>query len=251
MFKPDVIKVEHWRCPKENGPAILTMPNIPRPLHGLCPRTILTKSTWDFMRKKCYMDAGYKCEICGEDLSDGRPESHELYSYEYTTQTAVFARTICLCKKCHGYFIHSGRALTLYKQGNPLFTKERLMEGVEQGFTIINSYNEAHPLDEPLRVYSAILDYAKQPELKEEMEALIQKYNIKFYTIPEKWWNKKNWGEWKLVIGNKFYRTPYGSMQDWQSAMDKKSQEEGDAHTLKDPFSGDTYDAVRDLLKKG
>lgn len=34
MEEYDVIMVNHWECPVDNGAPILTMPNIPHALHG-------------------------------------------------------------------------------------------------------------------------------------------------------------------------------------------------------------------------
>ena len=70
----DVIKVDHWECPADNGAAILTMPNVPRALHGpgCQPRTIYGKTTWEYMRKKCYFNAGYKSEITGVEPPKGQ-----------------------------------------------------------------------------------------------------------------------------------------------------------------------------------
>ena len=65
----DVIVVDKWECPKDNGVAILTMPNVPKPLHLLAPRTILGNKTWNSMRHYCYNQAHDHCEICGRDCS--------------------------------------------------------------------------------------------------------------------------------------------------------------------------------------
>ena len=64
----DIITVDRWECPTENDARILTMPNLPYPTHGLAPRTVLSRTTWDFMRKYCYEQADYTCEVCGEKL---------------------------------------------------------------------------------------------------------------------------------------------------------------------------------------
>lgn len=241
----DIITVDHWECPEENDARILTQPNIPYPMHSMAPRTVLSGSTWDFMRKKCYMDADYKCELCG---GDHRINAHELYSIDYATQQATFVRCICLDQTCHQYGIHTGRALTLYKQGHPLYTAERLLEGAEHTFIIISSWNKAHPDEEPLRVFSAWLDYLKQPKLKEPMDALIKKYDIKFYKINDKWWDRKHWGNWGLLVGNKWYRTPYENWEAWEQAMKEKSARSDDDHGVTDPFAGDIYDEIKSLL---
>ena len=61
----DIIKVTKWECPSETGIPLITMPNIPKPLHALPPRNVMGKTAWDRARKLCYFKADYKCEICG------------------------------------------------------------------------------------------------------------------------------------------------------------------------------------------
>ena len=55
----DVKRVSKWECPSETGIPLITMPNVPRPLHGLPPRKIMGNATWNHVRKRCYFDAGY------------------------------------------------------------------------------------------------------------------------------------------------------------------------------------------------
>lgn len=175
---------------------------------------------------------------------------HEMYDVDYAKQEATFVRTIGICKKCHLMCIHTGRALTLYKQGSPLYTKERLLEGAEHCFTIISSWNREHPEDEPLRVFSAWLDYLKQPDLEKPMRELIKKYDIKFYKVSEKWWNRKRWSNWKLRIGNKWYNTPYADRQAWEKAMAAKDKDPHDDHGKKSNLSGGVFDEIDKFLKE-
>lgn len=249
----DVVEIDHWECPNVNDTSILAMPNIPYPLHSLAPRTVLGATTWNFMRKACYKKAGKTCEICGYKPSgvDGDYcHAHEVYDIDYARQQAEFKRTICLCKRCHLMCIHTGRALTLYKQGNPMYTKERLLVGAEHAFTIINNWNKEHPEEEPLRVFSAWLDYMKQPDLKEPMKELIEKYNIKFYSVNEKWYNRDNWTKWKLMVGNKWYETPYENREAWELAMTEKSKDPHDDHNFKGSFVGGVYDELDKFLSE-
>lgn len=244
-MKPNTIKLERWIAPEESGPKILTMPNIPYPLHNVAPRTILGRKVWDEMRKKCYADAKHKCEICG---AEGKMHAHELYDIDYTTQTAIFKRCVCLCPKCHVKCIHTGRALTLYKKRSPLMTKEALLDGAEHAFKIIYEYNATHRSSEPLRVFSTWLDYMKEPDLKPYMEELIEKYEMAFYSVSQKWYDSKHWWKWSLVIGDKEYPTPYANKQEWEEAMainnEKRKPE------IKNPFTGGIYDEMDKILKE-
>lgn len=221
----DIITVDEWKCPEDNNVALLTMPNVPYPLHNVAPRTLLCATAWNFMRKKCYEKANDTCEICGHKPEDRRfRHAHELYSIDYATQTAKFERCVCLCAKCHLQCIHTGRALTLFKKGDPINTKERLLDGAEHAFTIISDYNKAHPDQEPLRLFSTWVDYAEHPELKDKMQELIKKYDIKFYKVNQKWYRPSRWKRWKLIIGSREYKTPYANQSEWKQAMDKNNE---------------------------
>ena len=245
----DIIEVDHYDVPEENDVRILTMPNVPTPLHLCAPRTLLGSHTWNAMRKYCYEQANDTCEACGYCPENKRNRhSHEAYSIDYATQTATFKRTICLCSKCHLQCIHTGRALTMYKKNSPLMTKEMLLDGAEHAYSLIDKWNREHPDDEPLRLYSVWLEYEKYPELKDKMVELRKKYNTKFYTVSNHWFNKEHWGNWKLVIGNKAWPTPYADHAAWEKAMEENNNRRKEE--IDTPFKGEVYDEIDNFLKE-
>lgn len=221
----DIIQIDKWEAPTDDGAAILTMPNIPSPCHKLCPRTIEPKR-WEFIRKKCYMDANYTCQASGAELGHGKLHAHELMSVDWKKCTMTFARPVALDPRLHTRFIHSGRALTLYRQGDPQMPKSALLATLEQGFDLISNYNMKHYDEEPLRVYETILEWAKEPSLEYEVNRLIEKYKIKFYSCDKRCFNAKNWSKWKLVYNGKDYPTLYPTQKDWEEAMNPKPNEE-------------------------
>lgn len=240
----EVKKVSKWECPEDTGVPLITMPNVPRPLHGLPPRKIMGESTWNHVRKRCYYEAGYKCEICGIDPPKGQLHAHELYSYDWKEGTGTFNRCIAICKQDHD-FIHSGRLITMYKNGNPLYPKSYVLGVVEKGFKLIHDYNKAHKDEKPLRAYATFLEYLKVPELAEEMSELIDKYKIEFYAEPK---HIAKWGEWKLRFGNKDYPTPYASQSDWVEAMEMASKNDT-VRAIGNPFQGDIFDEISNIIK--
>lgn len=249
MSKYDVKLVTEWKVP-EDIMAVIAMPNIPRPLHLQNPRNLLGVTTWNHMRKACYAAADMTCEICGKKLDKGMADAHEVYDIDYEKGVAVFKRTVCACRLCHRYGIHSGRCITLFKNGNPLMSKDSLLSGAENVFTIISSYNSSHG-GEPLRCYATFLDYLKCEELREPMETLIKKYDIKFYAEDPK--KTAKWGQWKLVIGSKEYPTPYENEKAWKKAMEeagKKDTARIMQKNMEEKFSGGIYEELNKIIKE-
>lgn len=243
----DLIKVDYWECPTENGVPILTMPNIPMALHGkgLQPRTIYGRTAWDMMRKAAYERAGYASEISGEVPEKGRLHSHELFDYDYARQEGVFKRCIALTKLEHD-FIHSGRLITLYRMGNLIIPKSYLLKVVENGFSLIYKYNKEHSDQEPLRAYATFLEYLDRDDLRDEMVELIRKYDIKFYKehIPK----GKRWKGWHVIVGTKRYNSPYTCQSDWEKAMEEANKHDT-IRGIKNPFQGKGFDMVDEILK--
>lgn len=239
-MKYDVEIKETWEAPAGTGVGLITMPNVPRPLHGLPPRKIMGQTKWDTMRKRCYYNAGYKCEVCGCEPEKGQLHAHELYTVDWVNGTSTFNRCIAICKKDHD-FIHSGRLITLYKQGNPLYPKEYVLSVVEKGFKMISEVNAKYHSD--LRAYATFLEYLKVPSLCMEMQKLIKKYNIKFYSEPKK---IAKWGDWRLVWRGKEYHTPYENDKEWQEAMIEYSKTDT-KRQVKDPFTGGVYDIIKQM----
>lgn len=247
-MKQDIKIITHWECPEGTGVPLITMPNIPRPLHGkgLQPRTIFGKSTWDFMRKKTYFNADYKCEICGREPEKRDLHAHELFSYNYEKGTGEFKRAIAICRTCHDG-IHSGRLLTMYKNGNPLYPKSYVLKVVENCFRLVGEYNRTHSDEEPLRVYATYLDYLTPPELESEVSELIEKYNIKFYQ--EHITKSKRWKGWKVLVGKNWYQSPYQSQADWEAAMAENNKLDTDKKAV-DAFSGGVFDDIKKMLEE-
>lgn len=251
MSKYDVKLVDGWLPPSgEDLRPLIAMPNIPRPLHTCNPRNLLGTTTWNHMRKACYYAANNTCEICGakpENLR--RRHGHEVYEINYANGTAKFVRVFCVCSLCHLGCIHTGRALTLWKHNNPLYPTEFLLEGAEHAFKIISEYNKDNP-GADIRAYSTFLDYLKHDELREPMEKLIEKYGVKFYTEVE---NMVDWGDWKLIIGDKKYDAPYANEEEWKAAMEEigaKDTARIMQKNLEDKFSGGVYDEIKNIIKE-
>ena len=242
MNEYDVEIRDKWQAPAGTGVGLITMPNVPRPLHGLPPRKIMGQTEWDKMRKRCYYNAGYKCEVCGCEPPKGQLHAHELYTVDWKEGTSTFNRCIAICKQDHD-FIHSGRLVTLHKSGNPLYSKEYVLGVVEKGFKLIYDANKEY--NAGLKAYATFLEYLKVPSLCMEMVKLIDKYNIECYSEPKK---IAKWGEWRLVWRGKEYYTPYKNEGEWKDAMVEYSKTDT-KRQVKDPFKGEAYDVINEILK--
>lgn len=251
--KYDIEYVTKWECPREGEDlrALISMPNVPKPCHLLNPRNLLGATTWNHMRKRAYSLADDTCEICGRKPENLRQrQGHEAYDIDYEKGTVTFVRVFCIDSLCHLFGIHTGRASSLHKAGNPLCPKEALIEGAENAFRLAYEYNQDHP-DADLRLYATWLDYLKQDDLKEPMEALIKKYNIKFYAEDPK--KMAKWQDWKLIIGSREYPTPYKNEKEWKKAMEAQGEKDTARllqKNMEEKFSGGVYDELNAILNE-
>ena len=64
-------------------------------------RSLLSESEWKQVRTKCYKNANYKCEICGNVGNKHPVECHEEWEYDDTNHIQTLKRLIVLCPSCH------------------------------------------------------------------------------------------------------------------------------------------------------
>jgi hypothetical protein len=88
---------------------------------GINLRSVLKKTDWDIIRKKCYEKAGNKCEICGRK---GKMHAHEKWEYNDEDHVQILNGIICLCEGCHGVK-HFGRSQIIGKKEKCI---DRMME---------------------------------------------------------------------------------------------------------------------------
>lgn len=107
---------------RTNGidPEILSQPNIPKPLHGVNPRSIMGQTAWKNVRNQVYDSFNGYCRSCGIHKSGAkffpRLEAHEDYQIDYKNGIMKVHRIVPLCHQCH-MFIHSGRLTALFSKG--------------------------------------------------------------------------------------------------------------------------------------
>ena len=109
-------------------PELLLHPNLPKPLHGLNPRTVMGQKWWNNERRRAYATNNYHCWACGTyrnfnldlnkfcDDSGESLDAHECYRIDYEKKEVELVEIVAICKNCHQY-IHSGRTNSLYEKG--------------------------------------------------------------------------------------------------------------------------------------
>lgn len=174
-------------------PELLTMPNIPMPLHGVNPRTVLGGSWWKKEREEAIKSTNSHCEACGLHKTKVRGrkkwlEGHEVYHTDYLNGRLTYIRTTPLCPFCH-QFIHDGRLRWLLDTRQ--ITQERFVTIIQHGDAILKAAG----------LY-------RKPRYQREQE-LTRLYEQGLLAP---------WGEWRLVIWGDEYPPKYPTPEDYEKA---------------------------------
>lgn len=160
-------------------PELLTHPNIPKPLHGLNPRSLLGQEWWDKQRREAAAKEDYHCWACGVRGKDAKYhqwlEGHESYVYDYEKGVATLKEIVSLCHSCHN-FIHSGRLRILLRKGS--ISEEKVMDILNHGRAILREYGLT-PISPPDQI--------------------------------------ADWSQWVLIIDGKSYSGKFKSYEEWES----------------------------------
>jgi hypothetical protein len=180
-------------------PEILTQPNIPKPLHGLNPRTLKGDEWWDRTRQEVYASTGYHCYACGVHkraaLFHKWLEAHEMYKYDYEEGVAELIKIIPLCHACHN-FIHSGRLLAMYQSKE--VTKEYAKTVLERGFRIL--------AENKLECFPGTLITADHVGC--------DTYCVRPYKMPD---FIADWCRWRLIMDGQEHYTKYDDIEEWHN----------------------------------
>jgi len=178
-------------------PEILTHPNIPKPLHGLNPRSIMGQEWWDEQRQLAYARNDFCCIACGVSKHEAKKhkwlEAHEFYNIDYNTGRVEIQSIEPLCHYCHN-FIHSGRMKMIVGKEK---SEEEVIEILEHGFKILSDNN--------LKCFEPTLDLA------EELGA--ETFEVESYDIPNV---RIEWKNWKLIFNNQEFVSKFDSFEDWK-----------------------------------
>jgi hypothetical protein len=190
--------------PRELKPYLLTSPNVPKPLHGLAPRTVMGKEWWDKERRLAYKRAAGTCQCCGRKA---RLDAHESYSYDYAKGRAHLIEIVAICKLCHD-FIHSGRLGMRFYDGHIGFRE--LCAVMYHGFKVLKA-NGYPPNPFALRVYKAAAEITDLP-YPVWHDAALHAVEENPLILPTE---MAEWSDWRLVIGEEEYPPLYESYEAW------------------------------------
>ena len=169
--------------PRFIWPYLLNHQNIPKPLHGMNPRTLLGKEWWDEQRKVAYKTNNYCCWSCG--ANNVKLEAHECYEIDYKKGIMELRLIAALCSDCHS-FIHDGRLRNLVASGE--IAKEEYLRIVERGEKLLLKTNKI-----PKELGFIFKTLFSLQDLKNK------KYNI------------AKWKDWRLIIDEKEYSPLFDS----------------------------------------
>lgn len=183
-------------------PEILCHPHIPKPLHGMNPRTIMGQEWWDKTRFEAQKRTDYRCIACGVKKIDcGWLEGHEYWNIDYKTGACEVVSIEPLCHMCHN-FIHSGRLNMIMDMGK---TEEEVIDILEHGFFIL-SQNK-------LKCFPFTLRFA------ESIGA--NTFGVKAYKQPK---IEAKWEDYHLIIDGKRYDSLFKSYEDWKNYYQERTE---------------------------
>lgn len=133
--------MKSWGAPrninKKLQPELLGQANIPKPLHGINPRTIMGQTAWKRLRQEIIQNNPY-CKACGLDTYT--LDLHEDYEIDYNNAIMRIKQYVPLCKDCH-LFIHSGFLTTQIASSS--ISREKAREIMQHGIDICEKYDIA------------------------------------------------------------------------------------------------------------
>ena len=181
-------------------PLILSSPNIPKPLHGLNPRTIMGQAKWDETRREVYESTGHCCAACGVHKSNAKKhrwmEAHEIYNIDYDRGIAELSRILPLCHYCHN-FIHSGRLRIMARAKK--VTADDVRRIMRHGVCVLRPVNGS--------IFSGTKELCDLVS--------VDTFGLPVMRPPSR---MAGWGDWRMVWDGQTYKGKFNTMRDWQRA---------------------------------
>ena len=181
-------------------PIILSAPNIPKPLHGLNPRSIMGREKWDVIRREVYQSTNQHCAACGVHKADAILhqwlEAHEIFSINYRAGVAELVEIVPLCHFCHS-FIHSG--LLRMKARKKEVTADHVRSVMRHGCSVLVTVASG--------MFRGTADLCDLVSVGRGM--------IPIMPTPK---GVADWGKWRMRWDGVEYCGKYKSQREWQRA---------------------------------
>lgn len=192
-------------------PDLLLHPNIPKPLHGLNPRSLLGKEWWDEQRFRAYAEYNYRCWACGVPKAQASYhswlEGHEYYRIDYPAGRAEMVEVVALCHACHN-FIHNGRLISLYDKGE--IEEEKICAILYHGFAVLKEAG-LPPNPFALNVAAQLAPVvARRRKWLDVARDLIPQYPIEALSG-----EVAPWEDWRLILNGREYKPLWPSFEAW------------------------------------
>ena len=175
-------------------PELLQHPHIPKPLHGLSPRSIKGQEWWDTERQKAYASTDYHCLACGVSKHMAKHhqwlEAHEDYTIDYEKGVMEIKEIVPLCHSCHN-FIHSGR-LSMMEYGY-----EKMSDILMHGLSILHKHN--------LEGFAGTMHLAEQMGIESHVGWIVPDYAPGFAA----------WDKWHLILEGEKYYSKFKDINEW------------------------------------
>lgn len=199
------------------NPSLLLHPNIPKPLHGVNPRTIKGNAWWDQQKNLSKLKYGNRCYACEVSKYDALfhqwLEAHEHYEVDYDKGRMRILDIVALCHACHN-FIHNGRLIVMAKRGEEGRTVEQAYSILHRGFKILTKAL-LHP--NPFALWSALslTEWCKghHERFPDWAETSILRAQLNKHPLPAG--NDVDWGDWRLEFEGALYKPQFPTMEAW------------------------------------
>lgn len=191
-------KLELPKMERRSEPDLLLHPNIPKPLHGVNPRTLLGRKWWDTERKEAQLATNFHCLACGvhKTVAKARQwlEGHEIYDINYSLGIAEYVRTVSLCHYCHNY-IHDGRLQALLEKNQ--LSHQKYSSIIRHGDLVLSTQGLFRPS-------------------REERE--------RDFIAGRAFGNAVEWEGWRMIVGKKMYKPLFKNLVEWTTYHSEKKE---------------------------
>lgn len=79
----------------------LTIELVPKTCWYENVRSEVPRWKWEVLKKRCFRNAEYKCEVCGGTGYNWPVECHEIWEYDDKSRTQILRGLVALCPPCH------------------------------------------------------------------------------------------------------------------------------------------------------